>query len=838
MTGFLGIDLNGLVDGIVGLPGQTGASRGEIPSVVVLPLKRPRGPLTVVGGEEASRAIEGRGWEWPTSACHGGPDRGLRIPVPEILEGLLRGTSVPTLHGEQEAADLAAAALAALETQSSCGTSGSAADPVLVVRDNGRFDEIVQQRLLDALARRRSTTTLLWRPVAALLGIGDKLAPIAAKLDGKRVGVVSVLADGIDVSVVSLERHADRLGAYLVPVRDRAGLHVPFDRSLIECAREVACRMLPDDPAGGWQVLWGNGLALQRLVGLPSRPQLIQRAGRWQLLDADAIADVPLPDLDGDGLAQARALLGSIHMLVMEGPAMEARGPDGRRLAHRVEDALALGRKVDYSGWRDSFTAATGAAVFAQRRASGRHTYFDFLPQIRISARVDGTPRFVALIPPDARVEGGSSYRPPPFDLGLTVRKRVERLEVYLAREGERQPRRAVIELAVPPDRDVRVRLDLEQRPAQGLARLTLLPEVDGEMPLVELDWQRMPPDPRSEAEIVQYLEQAGGKVPPLIPVQGHWGLWSAPLIQLLDRLGARLASPDQDLESCRKDLNELALFLVRRLPVRNTAETGETSWRTCRLLSTEGALPTAGDAVLGAAELLGGVLEGLGSRLPAVDLSVPGPLRNAIVKVGSWTFTACPPPVREHLARCARRGEVVNAMLDFGAMGRVFTQPEEMTAFFRLVAAQRELKRHHIEASLSLLSLRYRAALAIEAADAERLAAGTLARLREYRGVPHRRGRQKGSGVHRLPRSCMRLLAGLLRHRLRNPQFLVPGGGPLADRIGSELERIRRLDGADRRTRDLAAGVLDWMLERGGDIHILDQEQDDDLDEDAEAEE
>ncbi|AWU98082.1 hypothetical protein DM194_27740 (plasmid) [Azospirillum ramasamyi] len=55
------------------------------------------------------------------------------------------------------------------------------------------------------------------------------------------------------------------------------------------------------------------------------------------------------------------------------------------------------------------------------------------------------------------------------------------------------------------------------------------------------------------------------------------------------------------------------------------------------------------------------------------------------------------------------------------------------------------------------------------------------------------------------------------LRNHLRNPQFLIPGSEPMADRIGSELERIRRLDRADRRTRVLAAGMLEWMLKRGG---------------------
>lgn len=808
MTKCLGIDLNGLVDGVFNLPDVGSPRQGEIPSVVVLPSARRRGPLMVVGGTEAIRAIEGRGWEWPESARNQADSLSLRIPVWQIIRGVLDNVDIRTPIGEVKAAELLAASMMSLRDQAMSG----ATEPVMVLRDNRQFDELVQQRILDALAQRRASATLLWRPVASLLGIIKDLGPSVRQLYGKRVGIVSIMADGIDVSSMKTENWGDEKGEYLVPVRDRPGIHIPFDRTLFDCAAEVASRIMPGDPAKGWQVLWGNGLALQRLVGMEPTPRLLQTKGKWILSQPEGEWNVNLPRLDERLLPTVRDMLEGVALLVFEGPASEARGADGEWLTYQVEKTLGLNRPVDRRVRRDDFVAARGAAEYALRRLVGRHAYFDFLPQIRIVASVDNVPTFKSIIRKDDRVEGGATFRPSPIDLGLSVKPGATRLEIFLTREGDDKARKAVIEIGSPPQEAVPVRLGIEQRPVQGMARLTLIPEISGLLPSIDLDWHRMIPDERSEEQIIEDLSVDPTKVPPLAPVEGHWSMWNYEIRREIENLHAKLKySP---IDTREKSLDFLAKMLLRRTQVDFAERKPGDLPIYYRMLSTDGRFPEIGDPVPNCAESFTRLLEKLNG--PDVDriLRLNTSLRSTVIRFGSWSFLACPDTVRFHLLALAKERRVISSRLDFRAMGRVFSTEEEILAFVNYMASLDSLNLNHLEALLSVFSLRANAGHCIDTKLAERITLQALKKLESIKAVSQRKVRT--------PRACIKLLAGLLRHRMRNPRFLQPGNSNLADRLVDELTRKMELPGADDFTRRLAQAAREFVFEQGSDTSIL----------------
>jgi len=804
----LGVDINGLLDG---------AERdgrlvpGSIPSVVVLPAKRGRGPLTVVAGTEAGLAIEGRGWEWPPSAACTQTAGRLRIPVAEALDALVRNSKVPTAHGEMDAEELVAAAVAALVPD------GSDQEPVVVIPDNGRFDEEVQQRLLDALGSRGLRPRLIWRSVAAVLGVEDVLNKNAHRLYGKSIGVVSVLADGIDVSLLRLEKPEDGRNDYVVPMRDSYGMHVPFARSLIRCAEDGAAEILADDPDRGWQLVWGNGAALERMLGTAARPRLIQTQGRWRLLEIDDPAASPLPGPDAAGMALLRDILRRADHVIVEGPAAEARETGQLLLGHRIAETLALSGRILHRGRPHEFTAAKGASAFARRSAAGQTTYYDFLPQIRICVRnAEGDPVFVDALPNDQRVEGGQAFRTkPPLDLGLIVREGKDALDFYISLERSGQTRKASIVLPRPSAADTRVFLDIEQYPLRGLARISVVPEEGADMAPITLDWSRMAVDGRLEAEIVRDLAETGPTVPPTVPVEGHWLRWN-------ERIGGRSLRdilrdfPERLDEDTLSGANDLALQLSRRSsPMRMTAGRDRDKGL-YRALSTDGQLPEKGTALADAGPMIDRVL-----ALLATGIEKKSPLRGAALKACSWSFSRCPVQVIRHLAELAAHGKVVAHLLDYRAMGRVFTKEEDIRLLFSLCCRLPRLMQYHMESLLTVISIRPDAASLLELRQAERLLSGTLERLSEYHG-------HSGPGTPRLARTCIRLVAALLRHRVRSPRFLMPESDPQGWEVRTALVRVEEMLLTDQGTRDLARGAVEWLENRGVDSGILDQEDED----------
>ena len=272
MSRLTGIDPNGLCAVSVETVDEGVLRGGDVPSVVIIQSSQSDEFLRVIAGTEAAMAVEGRGWHWPSSAQVTDAKKTLRLPLQHILKAIVHNTDVDIAGQRRRPTELLAAAISALARPQSPLAAGQARDAVIAVPDDGRFLEEARQRLIDAAVQGGLTPTLLWRPVAALLGLEPQLsAENVAKLSGRTIGVLSCLEDGVHAARLEVEVETDEKDGqtYFVPVRRQAGIVAAYKRPILDLAEELASRYAPpDDPQSGWQLLWGNGLALSWLLRL------------------------------------------------------------------------------------------------------------------------------------------------------------------------------------------------------------------------------------------------------------------------------------------------------------------------------------------------------------------------------------------------------------------------------------------------------------------------------------------------------------------------------------------------------------------------------------------
>lgn len=658
MAGLMGIDLNGLRDVSVDTVDKGVLRGGDVPSVVIVQPRQIGAPLRVIAGAEAAMAVEGRGWHWPDSARVEAAPKCLRVPIKLILEALAQDRRIDVAADEMSPTELLAAAVGALARPRGSSEADTEDRPaVIAIPDDGRFLEDARQRLINAAVLAGVSPTLLWRPVAALLGLEPKLSTAdVAKLADCTVGVLSCLEDGVHASRLNIEVKTDRHGSYIVPVRKSAGVYIPYRRSLGDLAADIArLAAPPDDPQNGWQLLWGNGLAFRWVLRLPAKDTVVQTAAGWQLVSGKPPQDPPQVEFSHADLLALNDYLDGVDHRLYEGPALEA-SCCGDRLAYFLRSRDPKNTHSLYITTNELFTAR-GCAIYQQRRVLDRHTYFDHLPQLRLAVRHGDDPVFINLIDPEARVEGGTIYETE-RDLGLSVQPGTSALNFYLLREGNAKPRHVHQELPERITSAVPVRVRIRQQPAQGTARLTLLAAGDEHhFRPIDLSWERMTEEDLTEKEVLERLREAPADVPPVQPQPCHALLWTTPittaggsLAQLVPKLAQQLPTnslPEGELLALLKGH---ALLLTRRSSPAILTQQYVGDWKLYRAVSSDGELPGAhGDLAPALIQQFDACIKGL-DRLMASGSSVTTKVRDAIIRFSGWCFLLCPNGVRRHM--------------------------------------------------------------------------------------------------------------------------------------------------------------------------------------------
>lgn len=502
----IGIDLNGVLDSVVGLDPKP--RHAPVPPVVVS--DTPQGTLT---GAEALLSPFGR----PGLAA----TVGQRTGVLELL-GALTGDDSEAPHrlGQHLHSLL-----------SGDGRGGC----VIAVPDIPAFNERARDRLLKGASQADVNARLLWRPVAALLGWGETLDHGQLRdLHGQRACVLQLLPEGIAIRELDVECVEQDARPTLVPVRRRDGLRKMHAYSKTGLPYLLAAEMGITDT----RLLWASAWAWNALLGRDAKPDLFPNAhspSGWRIVEG-------FPTLQGELalaisaivdkiLSEQRSVLHNASVILIEGPLA------GASIKPRLRNAVSLSKWLqlklaDQIAPANLIVAPTteglvarGCAVCAERQSKGHITYYDFLPMLEINVLRGGEHTFAPLIDRNDRVEGGKTYSNALADQ-FVIAQETKSLIFYLLKEDEKNARLSKTELS--PENQVKISLHVTQIPAQGHARVEIRPDVRGALgntPIL-LDWAAMTEIAWSREQILFELSIQGIGYPNILPQKAHRLIW------------------------------------------------------------------------------------------------------------------------------------------------------------------------------------------------------------------------------------------------------------------------------------------------------------------------
>lgn len=837
----VGIDINGLQDvAAFDLASETIVG-GQVPSVAILRRRQGRKQrLSITAGAEATNDIIGRGWGWPAVARSNSENsEALRVPVTNVLTRLLENN--PLFFGGEliDPSELYVSALKALSNTRRVEIGEAHRPPSMMVAaipDDGRFNEDAQQSVINASRINGQKLHLLWRSVAAVLGLAKQLDPLADRLKGSSIAVLSCLDDGISVNILDMDAiNKNSNASYLVPVRKQAGRFFPFTTSITQHCRNLAERIAGEMEIDSEQVLWSDGLPLRWLLNLPERPSVFQSNQGWKRVEGSRPGWFEPIRISDELLDDLSSYLATVPYTILEGPLLNMP-TGGNNLMFAIRDGLQNRRQaaggptvqtLTFSG-QGSHLAARGCVEYALRRQSERVAYLDYLPQIRLAVRNGHEANFINLIREDAICEGGEEFDGDTH-LGLSIPNSASEIEFYILREGNQAPRRAVEQLRTPVRQSTPIRMRVQQSPAQGRARLTIQPTVnDSGLSPITVNWDRMEVlNGKTEDEIVRLLSHQEIFAPPVRPHPNHayhwvhkvgFGLLTFSLADHIDQLKIAICDSGtivaKDIVEARKLLSRYQSPFAMSGKVGHKRHPDKT---VSRAVSSDGNLPSPSEGLEASTlEAFDAILDHLATALREGKLD--DNQRNQAVTFCTWAFARCPAAVCDHLRLVASRGTVRSPMNDFDAMGRAFTKQDEYSAFFNLLLKQAavngRLKNQHVRSLFYLLSLREDAPYVLKRSEADEFVDLTLKLLNEQI--------TKGN-YQTLMRTCLRALGGLTRIRHAYNDFLSPSS-PAGVEAQCALKQIIRHGDQPNRifVGQLAQQVLDVIQQRNISISIL----------------
>lgn len=578
------------------------------------------GSLRPVGGPLAALAPHGRGAGWGEI---GNPER--RRAVSDALRQLLKGP------------DDAAQATITAAARALCFGADQA---VVTIPDLPEVNDAAQQRVLDALRDGRIRRPfLLWRSVALCLSAlsGEQPPP-----PGAVVAVVEHDGAGLRVQILRVRAAASRGGA-AAPERRKSGSPTLWRGSLSHRRDAAVAALLVGNPSLDVTTARLAEAPTLMALGEAPPPEIVRLAnGAWIRLKppcAPVATDIALPP---EIVAQ---LAGCSHV-ILDTP---MRGAPQQAMRRALELASPAPVSLAVPG-----AAARGAFEAGERLSQGAPVYFDFLPQVSVVVQRDRRAVFASLVPEGATVAANETYRtadPPVF----LVSKGVEKLEFYLRKEGEARVRRATVALPARPTADERVTVELEQRPAQGLARIEVRAKTWPPLARapIRLNWATMAEDPRIEADLLEALSQRAPSAPERLVLPCFAAEWHG--TRGLDAaLRQRTASGEPAFEAICK-------ALPRTIDSDGDAPPGVDT----RLLD---------EAIAAAAQEL---LDSAARRRPPPD--------NAALRLVTWCFSRCPEEIQSELVKAAADAShpwaapVAASVVIWQGLGRVTDDPDRV---------------------------------------------------------------------------------------------------------------------------------------------------------------
>jgi len=160
---------------------------------------------------------------------------------------------------------------------------------------------------------------------------------------------------------------------------------------------------------------------------------------------------------------------------------------------------------------------AEGASIHGQRLLAGVPSYLDTLPRIQTALSENGEPKWFDLLSStDEYVDGGRLWRRPEPLGGMHIAKDQSQLELVLSHEEFSTVRKVSVNFREPADCNIPVVLDVSIQPAQGNAKVEVVPHVSGAIfHRLPMEWKSMQ-DVGSTAD--EWVNSQPTAFPPMMP--------------------------------------------------------------------------------------------------------------------------------------------------------------------------------------------------------------------------------------------------------------------------------------------------------------------------------
>jgi len=455
-------------------------------------------------------------------------------------------------------------------------------------------------------------------------------------------------------------------------------------------------------------------------------------------------------------------------------------------LAHRhrklLRDQFVEGQNGAKLLLADPAMTARGALFASRRIERNIPHYLDRLDQISLVVSRGNEPAFEHLIPENATVPGNREYVSAPitsmkWPAGMTEAN-------FYVRKGAKEIRHWRTQQIKAPQRAERLEVRLRQMPAQGWAKLSITsPDWDElRRSPIQLDWESLQVDPRSEAEILTSLERPRPIVPQRVRYAAHVSLWDG---SARGRPGILAALMDLKSEPST-DLEPLANAIRASFQVP-AAGSGVGPFETVYPVGTDGDLPDEiGEADTQRFE---DVIERIATNLLLTVRGKGGQFANnhALLCL-TWVFARCPENVQQEMIAA------LDAIISGGehallvpraaprvvvhGLGRVVIDREILRVVIPKLYS--DIKRPNFIAALSSVLSRPEATpMVLSDGDVEAIAEGALDVFRQLRCES-----KFGTNF----KYALMVVAGLLRVRERDPWALLVGHSDLAGLWVDEL--------------------------------------------------
>lgn len=735
---------------------------------------------TWVGGPQAITSPIGRGSGWGDVG-----HASLRRSVAQALAAL-------TTAQDPTAARVLLAATRAL--------SQGCERLVLAVPDTPYFAEAAQGRYLAAMRQPRGPRSiLLWRSVALFLGLMQN-GIVPRDAIGQRVRLLIHDAEGLELQDLTL---ADAFGfpGHAAPERRGFGRLILPELGLGVLLSKAQIDLLSSAPELAQRIECSRAASLDLLSdGAPELEILRLANGNWHQNRARAVAS-PLPQ------SHRFEDLPPTDITVLASPLR------GNHLTDLLHHLTPLFPGIQLAQWCDIAVGALYAGRLIER---GLPHYLERLEPIALAVMTLDDARFEPLIEIGRSVPANREYVSPVIS-GFRWPSTKSRIEFHVLK-GEREVRTWVAETTTPPEKVAEVELQLRQVPGQSWAKLQATSNnwtVLSQNP-IQLDWEKLDPDPRSPDEILETLRRPAPGYPRRVVEAAHIGFWDGTISQ--PGLSELLRTPGASLY---EGLNRSSRLVPGSV-------VPDSRGQRFRPISTDGTLPSEVSAE--DAEQLDQALAVAWARHHDLEARSRLQMSNRPYLTLTWAFTRCPVPLQHRIIEALEAYDRVayhpfhdmeqaTKILQHGA-GRVVAQPDLLARLLRALLRHKPATADTRAALSFVLTRRKDISAALD--DGLVDAIGSFLADTCYGLIEQRRFKQ--DFVY-----CLNAIAGLLRYREAAPLALLVGRSAIANRLHEQLSQASHLvplaGEHPRKTTQLVEAISELLLflaGAGGDPDIL----------------